>query len=91
MGTMDDFGFQRHIVGRKVLLHLDDDTIFDAYITDIYMGEYFSVFSLNLPTRIVVHKSCVQGDVVFIPEVMSEWVFSQLEEDFVNRPENFDA
>jgi hypothetical protein len=69
------------VVGRKVLLFLTEDLIFDAYISEFFMGEYYSVYSLNLPSRIIVHKSWVIDDRVFIPETMAKWIFKQMSED----------
>jgi hypothetical protein len=79
------------VVGRKVLLFLTDDLVFDAYLSDFFMGEYYTVYSLILPTRIVVHKSWVVDDAVFIPEIMSNWIFNQIEEDFNSSHKEFNA
>lgn len=68
------------VFGKKVEVVIKDGFSVVGYISKMFDDTYFKVFSLELPTPIVVHRSWIVNEQIFLPFKFASWVVNQFDQ-----------
>lgn len=77
------------ILGLKVDLKIRDNFQVVGYITKFFDEQYYVLYSIELPIKLVIHKSWIEGSKVVLPSKFSAWVEQQLSQVQLPRSEAF--
>jgi len=77
--------------GNKINVKITEDYSVDGYYSDYFEDSYYVVTSIELPCKIVIHKSWIKNGVCILPNRMSYWLMSQMNIQLPLPLELFDA
>jgi hypothetical protein len=75
----------------RVKVYVTDSFSVDGYICSCLGDDYLVLESIEIPCKVVVHRSWIDNAVVRLPSALSSWVMSQMGLSLPLPMEFFDA